>query len=62
METAIFQMIKKTHQEIEDMTPPDGFSSPRDIKLTKEVNKKAAVMRCLIDAMRVYNKDFSYEK
>jgi len=33
-------------------------SSPRDIKLTKEINKKIAIMDNMQDAMRIINPDY----
>ena len=40
------------------MHPKDGLKSPRDLKLVEEINKKAAIMDYLQDAMRVINPDF----
>ena len=40
------------------MHPVGGLSSPRDIGLAKEINKKAAIMDYMQDAMRVINPSF----
>ena len=58
METKLFDLIKDLFEEIKSMKPTDGFSSPRDIELLKEVNMKSAVLDNLQDAMRVINPDF----
>ena len=58
METRLFDLIKDLFEEIKSMTPTDGFSSPRDIELLKEVNMKSAVLDNLQDAMRIINPDF----
>jgi len=58
LEIQLFNFIKDLYQEIKDMTPEDGFSSPRDIKLVADVNKKTAILDHLQDAMRVINPGF----
>lgn len=61
LEIRIFNFIKDLYQEMVDMRPEDGFSSPRDIELVKELNKKKAVFDKLQEAMKVYNPYFEYE-
>ena len=61
LEIRLFNFIKELHKEIVDMKPEGGFSSPRDYELVTEVNKKAAILDKLQEAMRVYNPDFEYE-
>ncbi len=58
IEIELYNYIKDLLQEIKDMHPVDGLSSPRDIELVKEINKKAAIMDRLQDAMRVINPNF----
>ena len=57
-EQQLYKMIRELFQEIKDMVPEDGFSSPRDLALVTEQNKKAAIMDHLQDAMRVINPGF----
>lgn len=61
LEIRLFNFIRSLHQEIVDMKPEDGFSSPRDLELVTEVNKKSAVFDKLQEAMQIYNPDFNYE-
>ncbi len=61
LEIRLFNLIRELHQEIADMKPEGGFSSPRDLELVTEVNKKSAVFDKLQEAMRIYNPDFKYE-
>lgn len=61
LEIRLFNFIRSLHQEITDMRPEDGFSSPRDLELVTEANKKSAVFDKLQEAMRIYNPDFEYE-
>lgn len=58
IEIELYNYIKELFQEIKDMHPVGGLSSPRDIELAKEINKKAAIMDRLQEAMRVINPDF----
>jgi hypothetical protein len=58
LEQKLHKLIKETFQEIKDMQPEDGFSSPRDIDLVTEVNKKSAILNHIQDAMRVINPDY----
>lgn len=58
IEAELYQSINTLFQEIKDMHPKDGLKSPRDLKLVEEINKKAAIMDYLQDAMRVINPDF----
>ena len=57
----LYQLIKELYQEISDMTPADGFSSPRDIELVTEVNIKGAILDKLHEAMKIINPDFKYK-
>ena len=58
IEIELYRFIKDLFQEIKDMHPVGGLSSPRDIELAKEINKKAAIMDYMQDAMRVINPGF----
>lgn len=58
IETKLHNFIGSLFEEIKAMHPIDGLSSPRDIELTKEINKKVAIMDHMQDAMRVINKDY----
>lgn len=58
LEQKLYRLINELYHEIKDMTPADGFSSPRDLKLVTEVNKKGAILENLQDAMRVINPGF----
>lgn len=58
IEIELYHFIKDLFQEIKDMRPVGGLSSPRDIKLVKEINKKAAIMDHVQNAMRVINPGF----
>lgn len=58
IETKLHNFIGSLFEEIKAMHPTDGLSSPRDIELTKEINKKVAIMDHMQNAMRVINKDY----
>lgn len=58
IEIELYHFIKDLFQEIKDMHPVGGLSSPRDIKLVKEINKKAEIMDHVQNAMRVINPGF----
>ena len=58
IEIELYHFIKDLFQEIKAMHPQDGLNSPRDIELAKEINKKAAIMDYMQDAMRVINQGF----
>ncbi len=60
-EQKLYQFIKELHQEIIDMTPNDGLSSPRDIALVTNINKKSAILNKLQEAMRIINPKFNYQ-
>ncbi len=62
LEIRLFNFIKELHQEIVNMKPEGGFSSPRDYELVTEVNKKSAIFDKLQEAMRIYNPGFEYEQ
>ena len=57
-ETSLYHLIKSLHEEIKNMRPDDGFSSPRDVTLVRDVNAKAAILDKLQEAMRIINPDF----
>ncbi len=57
-ETQLNNMIKDLFQEIKSMRPEDGFTSPRDLKLVNDINKKKAFMDKLQAAMRLFNQDY----
>ena len=58
LEQKLYEIIKETYKDIEVLTPSDGFSSPRDLELVTEVNKKSAILNHLQEAMRVINPQF----
>lgn len=58
IEAELYQSINTLFQEIKDMHPVGGLSSPRDLKLVEEINKKAAIMNYLQDAVRAINPEF----
>ena len=58
LEQKLYRLINELYHEIKDMTPEGGFSSPRDIILVTLVNKKAAILDNLQEAMRVINPGF----
>ena len=58
IEAELYQSINAIFQEIKAMHPKDGLNSPRDIELANEINKKAAIMGYMQEAMRVINSEF----
>ena len=58
IEIELYHFIKDLFQEIKDMYPQDWLNSPRDLELVNEINKKAAIMDHMQDAMRVINQGF----
>lgn len=58
IEIELYHFIKDLFQEIKDMHPVGGLSISRDVELAKEINKKAAIMDHMQDAMRVINPGF----
>ena len=58
IEAELYKSINDLFQEIKAMHPKDGLNSPRDLKLVEEINKKAAIMDYLQDAVRVINPEF----
>lgn len=58
IERKLYILIKDLYQEIKDMHPEDGLSSPRDLKLVTEINQKSAILDNLQNAMRVINPGF----
>lgn len=53
VEPILHNLIEELYQDIKDSTPADGFSSPRDIALVTEVNRKSAVLDKLQEAMQI---------
>lgn len=58
IEPRLHSLIEYTYNNIVAMTPPDGFSSPRDLALVTEVNKQSAILHKLQEAMRVINPNY----
>lgn len=58
LETKLHNFIGNLFEEIKGMHPADGLNSPRDLKLIEEINKKAAIMDHMQNAMRIINKDY----
>jgi len=58
MEAKLYILIKELYLELMSLKPKDGFSSPRDLQLVTEFNKKAAILDHLEEAMRVINPNF----
>ena len=58
LEIKLYNAISELFQEIKDMHPADGLHSPRDLQLVKEINKKAAIMDKMQEAMRIINPHF----
>ena len=54
--------ILNLKEEIKSMTPADGFNSPRDYNLVKEVNVKSSVLEMLIDDMKERHPDYKLEQ
>jgi len=57
-EIKLHNLIKELYQELKGMYPKDGLKSPRDIELVYKINKHAAIMDHVQDAMRVINPDY----
>ena len=55
IEQKLYQLIKDLNQEIIDIKPKDGFSSPRDLQLVTDVNIKSAILNHLQEGMRILN-------
>jgi len=58
IESRLNSIINALCAEIVLIHPSNGLSSPRDIKLVAEINKKTAILNHLQDAMRVINPGF----
>ena len=58
IEAELYQSINNLFQEIKAMHPKDGLNSPRDLELVNEINKKAAIMGYMQDAVRIINPGF----
>lgn len=50
--------ILNLKEEIKSMTPEDGFNSPRDYNLVKEINSKSSILDKWIDAMKERHPDY----
>ena len=59
LEIDLYNIIHNLHKEIKSIKPPEGFSSPRDIKLVTEVNIKSAILDKLQEAMQIINPNFN---
>lgn len=57
-EQQLYSVIKCLYESIKLMHPNDGLSAPRDFELAKEINKKAAIMDKVQEAMRIINPAF----
>lgn len=62
IEVELYNFIEDLFEEIKDMHPADGLSIPRDLELTEEINKKAAIMDHVQDEMRVINPGFEIRR
>ena len=58
LETRLYHFIKELYTDIKAIHPEDGLSSPRDIEIAKEINRKCTIMDHMQDAMRVINPSF----
>lgn len=58
IEAELYQSINNLFQEIKAMHSKDGLNSPRDLELVNEINKKAAIMGYMQDAVRIINSGF----
>lgn len=58
IEIKLHHLIEELFQDLKDSHPEDGLKSPRDIKLAKEINLKAAIMDCVQNGMRKINPDY----
>lgn len=58
IEADLYKSINDLFQEIKAMHPKDGLNSPRDLELVEEINKKAAIMDYMQDAVRIINPGF----
>ncbi len=58
LEVMLYNMIRDLRDDILAMRPECGFSSPTDIPLVTELNKKVAILEHLQKAMRVINPQF----
>ena len=54
----LHSMILNLKEEIIGMTPEDGFNSPRDYDLVKEINSKSSILDKWIDAMKERHPDY----
>lgn len=57
----LHSMILNLKEEIRGMTPADGFNSPRDYNLVKEVNVKSSILEKWIDAMKERHPNYKLE-
>lgn len=57
----LHSMILNLKEEIRGMTPEDGFNSPRDYNLVKEINSKSSILDKWIDAMKERHPDYKLE-
>lgn len=57
----LHSMILNLKEEIIGMTPEDGFNSPRDYDLVKEINSKSSILDKWIDVMKARHPDYKLE-
>ena len=57
----LHSMILNLKEEIRGMTPEDGFNSPRDYNLVKDVNIKSSILEKWIDAMKERHPNYKLE-
>lgn len=57
----LHSMILNLKEEIRGMTPEDGFNSPRDYDLVKEINSKSSILDKWIDVMKERHPDYKLE-
>lgn len=57
----LHSMILNLKEEIIGMTPEDGFNSPRDYNLVKEINIKSSILEKYIDVMKKRHPDYKLE-
>ncbi len=62
IEARLNVFIEELFQHLKDLHPKDGLSSPRDIQLAHEINKKARIMDHMQDAMRVINPHYEIRR
>lgn len=54
--------ILNLKEEIKSMTPADGFNSPRDYNLVKEVNSESSILEKWVSIMKERHPDYKLEQ